>query len=124
MSSCHRVQATRRWLDRIVIGQRLCPFAPPVREPPQLNLIASRAASLDEVVHEAVGAASSLRRGIDRPELAPPAGETTLLILERSIGGIPLDWRGLISLSWRIQEEAIVEAGHADHMQLLSLIHI
>ena len=114
-----RIRATRRWLDRVVIGQRLCPFAPPVREPPALNLIGSCATELDAVVEELASAASALRRGLDDPTLAPPAGETTLLILDHTIGDSLLGWHDLISLSWRLQEEAIVDRGHGTHLQLV-----
>ena len=114
-----RLLATRRWLDRIVIGQRLCPFAPPVRAPPQLNLLVSRAENLDGIVREVAAAATALRRGIDDPTLAPAAGETTLIILNEATGGHPLSWRDLVSLSWRLQEEAILEPGHGEHLQIV-----
>jgi hypothetical protein len=114
-----RLRATRRWLDRIVIGQRLCPFAPPVRAPPQLNLLVSRAENLDGIVREVAAAATALRRGIDDPTLAPAAGETTLIILNEDTGGHPLSWRDLVSLSWRLQEEAILEPGHGEHLQIV-----
>jgi len=114
-----RLCATRRWLDRIVIGQRLCPFAPPVRAPPQLNLLVSRAENLDGIVREVAAAATALRRGIDDPTLAPAAGETTLIILNEATGGHPLSWRDLVSLSWRLQEEAILEPGHGEHLQIV-----
>ena len=114
-----RLRATRRWLDRIVIGQRLCPFAPPVRAPPQLNLLVSRAENLDGIVREVAAAATALRRGIDDPTLAPAAGETTLIILNEATGGHPLSWRDLVSLSWRLQEEAILEPGHGEHLQIV-----
>lgn len=117
--SASRLRATRRWLDRIVIGQRLCPFAPPVRAPPQLNLLVSRAENLDGIVREVAAAATALRRGIDDPTLAPAAGETTLIILNEATGGHPLSWRDLVSLSWRLQEEAILEPGHGEHLQIV-----
>ena len=114
-----KLRATRRWLDRIVIGQRLCPFAPPVRAPPHLNLLVSRADDTDGIVREVAAAAAALRRGIDDPTLAPAAGETTLLILDEAVGGHPLSWRDLISLSWRLQEEAILEGGHGEQLQIV-----
>ena len=117
--SAIRLRATRRWLDRIVIGQRLCPFAPPVRAPPQLNLLVSRAENLDGIVREVAAAATALRRGIDDPTLAPADGETTLIILNEDTGGHPLSWRDLVSLSWRLQEEAILEPGHGEHLQIV-----
>jgi hypothetical protein len=64
----------------IVIGERLCPFAPPVRSPPQLKLRASVATSLDEVIEEVAQEAAALRAGIDSP--AALVAQTTLLVLD------------------------------------------
>lgn len=75
--------------------------------------------SLDGVVSEFAELANGLRVGIDSPELAPLGGATSLLILDDCVGGQPLSWRDLVSLSWRLQEEAIVNPGHADHLQIV-----
>jgi hypothetical protein len=101
-----------------VVGEKLCPFAPPVSAPPKLRIRASSAAHTDEVVAEVAEEASLLRAGIDAP--APAVGHTTLLVLDREqMGSDMLGWRDLIALSWRIQQEAIVDAGHAEHLQLV-----
>ena len=128
--SCSRLHATRHWLDRIVIGQRLCPFAPPVRSPPHLNLLISHAEESNEIVHEVASAATALRKGIDNHNYSSTTqassfattaavGETTLIVLKEVIDRQSLSWRDLISLSWRLQEEAIVEGGHGSFMQLV-----
>eukprot|EP01083_Nonionella_stella_P084732 234630_1 len=45
-------RATMKWLNSIVIEQKLCPFAPPVRKAPKLRIAISEAANHDEVVRE------------------------------------------------------------------------
>ena len=110
-----RLRETKAWLDRVVIAERLCPFAAPVRAPPKLHLVASRAASSADVVHEIAREADALRAGIGQPH----AAETTLLVLGQTIGDAPLGWLDLVSLSWRLQEEAIVARGHSEHLQLV-----
>lgn len=139
-----RLRATRKWLDIVVLGSKLCPFAPPVASPPRLRL-----RSVEGTCHEAIIAAvaheaSVLRSGICNSTMssgssASGAGdhargtalamaglqdsgegdsfpETTLLVLERTAA---LSWPDLLSLSWRVQAEAIVEQGHAGELQLV-----
>ena len=43
-----RLHDTQHWLHRIVIGERLCPFAKPVRAAPQRKLRALLAVDSDE----------------------------------------------------------------------------
>ena len=112
----HRLNATRRWLDDIVIGKGLCPFAAAVRRPPKLRMRASDCISHDNVVRELAEEADMLRAGINSPDAT---AETALLVLDATVGGNHLSWRDLVSLSWRLQEEAIVNAGHAEHLQIV-----
>ena len=110
--SSRRIAETQRWLDQVVIGRRLCPFAKAVREPPALRLCASFADNLDEVVEEVAREARGLRT-------SQFGAETTLLILRDSYAGLSLGYMELLSLSWRLQEEVIVGAGHATHVQIV-----
>ena len=116
-SGQQRILQTRQWLETIVIGQKLCPFAAPVRRPPQLRLRASACESNDGIVRELTEEAAALRCGIDVPTAT--SAETALLILDMHVGGQTLSWRNLVSLSWRLQEEALVEQGHAEHLQIV-----
>ena len=43
------ITSTRRWVDNMVIGQGLCPFAAPVQESKRIRYMLSQAASLDEL---------------------------------------------------------------------------
>ena len=113
-----RLADTRRWLDSIVIGQRLCPFAPPVRQPPALRLRASVAECSCGVAAELAEEAAALRLGLDSPgtEGSP---ETSLLVLGGTLDNGALGWRELIALSWKLQAEVIVDRGHAEHLQIV-----
>ena len=127
-----RVRATKAWLETIVLGEKLCPFAPPVREPPKLRLRASRASTEDEVVLELREEALLLRAGIDQqqqqqpPQQQPqqqqqigegePPPETSLLILSDHLS---LSWRDLTTLSWRLQTEVLVDGGHGEELQIV-----
>jgi hypothetical protein len=110
-----RLRETKCWLDRVVIGERLCPFAPPVRAPPKLRLVGSAATCIDDVVAELAREADALHTAIGTPN----AAETTLLVLDKVIGNAPVSWMDLVSLSWRLQEEAIVARGHAEALQIV-----
>ena len=111
-----RLGNTRRWLDSIVIGQKLCPFAAPVRAEPQLKLRASSASTLEDIAAELAEEAVHLQKGIDNPEA--DTTKTTLLVLDTTIGDTALSWRELISLSWKLQA-VLVEGEHSKHMQLV-----
>ena len=134
---------TQNWLDRIVIGQKLCPFAPPVRSPPRLRLVASEATDADQLVEQISAEADLLvagllsqnggdnvgdnnnvdtddNDGISLPKPQPSSfPETTLVILDAHIFPAMSDYRNLIRLSWRIQLDCIVNRGHSDHLQLV-----
>lgn len=114
-----RVSATQRWLDDIVIGEKLCPFAPPVRSPPRLRLVSSRASCADDVVAEVAKEAALLVEGLRQvggslTELP----ETTLLVLDEGWEFVA-EWRDLVRLSWRLQAEAILDRGYAADVQLV-----
>ena len=101
-----RLAETRLWLDQVVIGEKLCPFAQPISQPPKLRMRASTADTEDGVVRELAEEAQLLHAGLESPILESP--ETVLLVLGSRIGGIMLTWQGLTTLSWRLQAEAIV----------------
>ena len=107
-----RLLETRRWLDRIVIGAKLCPFAPPVQAANKLKLRDSAASSADGIVMELAEEAAELRDG-------STGVETSLLVLGAMQDGRALSWQELIYLSWQLQEEVIVAGGHAEHLQIV-----
>ena len=136
------IDETQNWLDRIVIGQKLCPFAPPVRSPPRLRMVASEATDADQLVEHISAEADLLVAGllsqngdgddgdnsnadtdddggISLPPQPSTFPETTLVILNTRIFPAMSDYRNLIRLSWRIQLDCIVNRGHSDHLQLV-----
>eukprot|EP00562_Extubocellulus_spinifer_P003765 CAMPEP_0178538376 /NCGR_PEP_ID=MMETSP0696-20121128/37073_1 /TAXON_ID=265572 /ORGANISM="Extubocellulus spinifer, Strain CCMP396" /LENGTH=265 /DNA_ID=CAMNT_0020170633 /DNA_START=259 /DNA_END=1056 /DNA_ORIENTATION=+ len=127
VSNDRRIAATQRWLDDVVIGQKLCPFAPPVRSAPKLRLVASSATDDDAFVQEVAEEARLLvgtrkdndsnadsRKGDDtnRPE-------TTLLVLNEVAFPSISDFRYFVQLSWRLQAEAICDNNFASDLQLV-----
>lgn len=109
----HRIAATRKWLQTVVLAERLCPFAPPVSLPPKLRLRASEATDEASLVVELSEEADILARGCE----AAPAHETTLLVLPQ--GGWCARWPQLVSASWALQAEAIAARGHAGVLQIV-----
>eukprot|EP00928_Gymnodinium_smaydae_P072904 TRINITY_DN56189_c0_g1_i1.p2 TRINITY_DN56189_c0_g1~~TRINITY_DN56189_c0_g1_i1.p2 ORF type:complete len:297 (+),score=68.23 TRINITY_DN56189_c0_g1_i1:37-891(+) len=112
-----RLSATRRWLDDVVIGERLCPFAPPVRAAPRLRLRASEAQDADGVVAEVAREAADLVKGL-RAGAGGELPETTLLVLDAAWDFVA-DWQALVRLSWRLQAEAIHEPGFGEEVQIV-----
>lgn len=111
-----RVATTRLWLSRVVIGNKLCPFAPPVSTEPKLRLRASAATDEAGVVAEVGREALLLREGIRRPDVG--LHETTLLVLPDELECCGT-WQAFVQLSWRLQAEAIVANGCAEDLQIV-----
>ncbi|CAE8639760.1 unnamed protein product [Polarella glacialis] len=107
-----RLEATRRWLDSVVIAETLCPFAAAVREAPKLRLRAS----------EAVDEAALLNQGLHQQPVDGSTmiqlPETTLVVLDASMPFCAA-WQDLVRLSWRLQYEAILAQGLERDLQLV-----
>ncbi|CAE6937169.1 unnamed protein product [Symbiodinium sp. CCMP2592] len=116
-SSCPqlRLDATRCWLDKIVVGEKLCPFASSVQGS-KLRLVASRAEDAEAVIEE-VSAEAALLVG-HTAKITGPRPETTLLVLDPSLG-CAAQWQDLVRLSWRLQAEAVSEQGFQDLLQIV-----
>ena len=113
-SLSHRLNSSQQWLERVVIGKRLCPFAPPVRA--KLRLFASAAGNEEEVVAVVATEAKRLHQGILTPSEEFP--ETTLVVLAPTLR-CTATWQAFMHLSWRLQTDAIVATGLAEHLQLV-----
>jgi len=109
-SAVHRIADTERWLKRVVIGERLCPFAPPLRDQDQLMLRAPTAVTEDEVIAEVAREAAALA------DMPGDKWRTTLVVFDSESWS---SWNGLVSLSWRIQSEAIFDQGLSEQIQLV-----
>ncbi len=130
-----RQQATMKWLDSIVIGQKLCPFAPPVRMEPQLRIKISDASTYDDIIRDVETEAHLLVGGpavsqndkiyTENDNLTsqslPPSlqqrPETALIVLDEDACPVLHDFRELVRLSWRVQEEAINQHGYTQLVQ-------
>lgn len=119
VSNDTRILATQKWLDNIVIGQKLCPFAPSVRSAPQLRLRVSSSVNEDSLVKEVAVEARILVGKDNRSEKYHPRPETTLLVLNEDIYPEMSDFRNLVKASWRLQAESLVDNGFASDLQIV-----
>ncbi|MGY6518428.1 MAG: DUF1415 domain-containing protein [Lysobacteraceae bacterium] len=74
MSDSDPIQRTRQWVERIVIGLNLCPFAKAVAARGRIRYVLSAARSEDELLHDLV---AELRHLATTPA---DRDETTLLV--------------------------------------------
>lgn len=105
MSSPDPVTAVRRWVDQVVVGLDLCPFAASPLRAGTVRLVGSRAAEPEEVLAEVLLEAEGLRTG--------GAGTTTLLVLPRH-GRDFDDFLDLVAAS----EDLLAHTGLSEHVQL------
>ena len=70
----------RRWLERVVVGLNLCPFAASVVRGPGLDLRISVARDLEDAYQEGLGAAAELLGATDETPV------TTLLAFPHTLG--------------------------------------
>jgi hypothetical protein len=110
-----RHDATMKWVNTIVIGQKLCPFASPVNDAPHLRIKVSKATSHDEIISE-IEREAHLLVG---PSLLLERPKTTLVVLDEEKCPSLLDFRDLVRLSWRVQEEAIIKHSYIDLLQIV-----
>jgi len=68
------IDATRRWLERAVIGLNLCPFAKAVHAKEQIRFVASQARDTDALLVELIAELQHLR------DADPAELDTTLLV--------------------------------------------
>jgi hypothetical protein len=107
-----RIAATQKWFETIVVGEKLCPFAPPLLQNPSLlRIISSDALSPEEAI---LHVSHEVKLLVDQ-EIAP-THETTLVVLDHR--PFVADFRDFVHLSWQLQEEAIGE----DYLGKLQLV--
>lgn len=100
---------TRRWLERFVIGQRLCPFAAAPYHAGRIAYRVSDACALDGVFHDFLVT-------LDECVASDPhEQETVLLIMTRALGVFD-DYLDALDL----MERAVVEVGLDGRLQLAS----
>jgi hypothetical protein len=126
-----RYAATIKWLNTVVIGEKLCPFAPPVKKAPELRVKVSNASSHDDIIRDITSEAHLLMEGLSLSthnngtkgnaalEVDPSAPETTLVVLDEEECTSLKNFHDLVRLSWRVQEEAINQHGYTNDLQLV-----
>ena len=110
-----RKEVTQKWLDSIVIGQKLCPFANKVKNEPKLRICISNASNHDDIINE-ISAEAQILVG---QEECNTSAETTLVVLNEQKCASLRDFRDLVYLSWRVQDESILQNGFEKELQIV-----
>ena len=96
-----KMHSTEKWLDKIVIGEKLCPFAFTPLSEGKIRIVASNATNADQAVLD-------VRRQVQELMLQapPPQHETTLVVFDYKDSFVQ-DFLEFVRLSWTLQEEAV-----------------
>ncbi len=105
------ITATRRWLERAVIGLNLCPFAKSVYVKQQVRFVLSAATTTDALLEELAYELARLA------ETDPEVVDTTLLIHPHVLGDF-LDYNDFLD-----QADAAVEALELDGVLQVASFH-
>jgi hypothetical protein len=116
-----RIAATYQWFQTVVIGQKLCPFAPPLQKSPHLMRIVccdidtNRTKAIELVQQEALALVGETGSPTNKTH------ETTLVILDFETTGsnTTTDFRDFVRFSWDLQEQAVEQAGLLGKLQLV-----
>jgi hypothetical protein len=118
------IRATQKWFDDIVIGQKLCPFAPPFRQDPSLiRIVHSNATNNVTAIQDVEMEIKHLLDNNNNDETTSTHHETTLVVFhcqqqEQEQVNFVHDFRSFVSLSWKLQEEAVGQE-YLDRVQLV-----
>jgi hypothetical protein len=92
------IEATRRWLEKAVIGLNLCPFAKAVHAKGQVRFVVSRAASVDALVEDLAAELKAL-------EAADPAVVDTVLLIHPRVLGDFHDYNDFLDIADTLLDE-------------------
>lgn len=101
------IAAVRRWVERVVVGLNLCPFAAPVLRPGRVRFALSEAAEPVGILRAALAEATRL---LDTP---PEALATTLLVVPAGLE----DFHDFLDLAAEL-ESVLAEAGAEGVLQI------
>lgn len=105
------IAATRRWVERAVIGLNLCPFAKAVQTDERIRYVQSEARTPDELI-------ADLQRELETlAEATPEKIETTLLIHPHVLTDF-LDYNDFLDVA-----DGLVEALHLDGVLQVASFH-
>ena len=102
-----KVMSTKKWLEQVVVGEKLCPFASPLlKHAGLLRIVGSSARTTEEAIDD-------VKREVYDLVGDPHAKhETTLVVLddyEENSGTAPFvhDYLEFVRLSWELQADAV-----------------
>ena len=101
-----KLAATAKWLETIVVHQKLCPFAAPLLNTDKLRIVDVGDMKSENIVQTVINEAESLLS-----QSTPH--ETTLLVLDEN--KTTHSYRDFVRLSWTLQEQAF----DPDNIQLV-----
>jgi uncharacterized protein len=104
-----KIQSTQRWFERIVIGEKMCPFASPLlKQEGLLRIVSSNATDTQQAIQHVQTEVIELV-GNDCA-----AHETTLVVLDKD--SFVKDYLDFVRLSWELQDQANM---YKDKLQLV-----
>ncbi|CAB9519990.1 Protein of unknown function (DUF1415) [Seminavis robusta] len=110
--------STKKWVESIVIGEKLCPFAAPLlKEEGLLRIVVSSATNTDEAVKDVQREVQDLVGTDSRTASSSRTHETTLLVFDKDT--FVKDYLDFVRLSWTLQELAVEEYQLQDKLQLV-----
>ncbi len=133
----HLVLSTKRWIDLVVIGEKLCPFAPPLIESNTIRVVASAAQNASEATSDVKDELELLLRSNLQSKIncqhndnevatgacdhvmnygEAPVHETTLIVFD---GDFVRNFHEFVRLSWDLQADAVVAGGFTHDVQLV-----
>jgi len=108
-TDCARIEATKRWYERVVLAGKLCPFAPRPQSA-TLRIVSTDASSPHEAFEDVASEIDFLFRN-------ESSHETTLIALMDDIA-FTGDFRDFVRFSWELQEHAV----SSKYPELLQLV--
>src|SRR5262245_48561558 len=92
------IEATRRWLEKAVIGLGLCPFAKAVHAKGQIRYAVSKARTVDALVEDLMAELKGL-------EAADPAAVDTVLLIHPGVLGAFEDYNDFLDIADTLLDE-------------------
>jgi hypothetical protein len=92
------IEATRRWLEKAVIGLNLCPFAKAVHAKGQVGFVVSAATTIDALVEDLAAELKAL-------EAADPAVVDTVLLIHPRVLGDFEDYNDFLDIADTLLDE-------------------
>jgi uncharacterized protein len=118
------VASTRNWFDRVVIGEKLCPFAAPLLLGDKLRIVASSATTEQEAIVSIDKEVKLLMTDNVEDSCSEPTTpvsnsrhETTLVVFD--VHPFLQNFRSFVRLSWSVQEQVLLANGLEREVQLV-----